>query len=277
MGHRSNKILAVLLIGMFGSSVTLPQTHGAGGSAKPQVNEGLGRTWKGPSVSVIGRILTRRPASTGPSAAAAPGRRPKTTVPAPSTPVSAASLTFKPAGDSGIADGLAAAFSTNAGEKALLTTLFKTVKQSYETEVAKDGKSNNIAAALTFFLAINAMVYHGLGMPSDEETEKTFARLRDAMNSTPEIGRMTNAEKQQMHDWLVCMGGFVLAGYLEAKQNKDAETLASFREVAALASRIVGVDITKVKLTANGLETASLEPPPYKIIFGPELRSDPLS
>lgn len=273
-------ILVALLV-----TTLFPQTHSAGGG-KPQSSEGLGRTWKGPSSSVIGKILTRRPAAsgTGTAAAGAAAGRKRTTTKgvspgqapaAPPTAAPLASLTFRPAGDTGIADALIAAFATNPSEKALLTTLFKTMRQSYESEVAKDGRSNNIAAALTFFLAVNAMVYHDLDLPSDEVTDKVYDQLSGAMVTTPEIARMTDAEKQQMHDWLVYMGGFVLAGYVEAKQNNNAETLKSFQQVAALSSKIVGVDISKVTLSAKGLDVASLEKRPFDdLIFVQALRPD---
>ena len=143
----------------------------------------------------------------------------------------------------------------------MLEEIFKQVKLSYETEVKKEGKSNNVAAALTFFLASNAVVYHDAEMPSDDATEKMFVQLRDAMSTTPEIAAMTNAQKEQMHDWLVYMGGFVLVGYAKAKQDNDAKTLKSFREIAVLSSKIVGVDISRIRITSNGFESAAIRRP----------------
>ncbi len=81
--------------------------------------------------------------------------------------------------------------------------LFKQLKQGYETEVAKEVKSNNLAAAMTLFIASNVVAYHNSEMPSDEATEEFYNSIRDVMAATPEIARLTNAEKQQTHDWLV--------------------------------------------------------------------------
>lgn len=141
--------------------------------------------------------------------------------------------------------------------------------------MAKDGKSNNLAAALTFFLATNAVAYHDLEMPSDDTTDKIFEPLQEAMNSTPEIVQMTNAQKEQMHDWLVCMAGFVLAGYIEAKQTRDKKSLENFRQIAALSSQIVGVDISRVTITKAGLKTIGALR--TDTIFVPELRSGHLA
>lgn len=258
----------------------------AAGGGKPKVKEGLGRTWKGPSTTVIGKILSRQSSTAARSTGSVGVRNRQPSSPAaPSMPPSARTykaIIFQPSGNSGVAEGLASAFSTNASEKAALLELFKQVKLAYETEVSKDGKAHNLAAALTFFLATNAVAYHDLEMPSDDATEKMFVPIRDAMNATPEIARMTNAEKEQMHDWLVYMAGFVLAGYVEAKQSKDLASQKNFRDIAAMASQILGVDISRVKITKNGLETSLLERPAPKadkhaIIFVPELLSDPLT
>lgn len=289
--NRAAKPFAVLLLFVL-TIQSFAQIEAAGGG-NAKVKEGLGRTWKGPGVSVISRILTRQ--STAPttrSTTAGNSRsgsgRPKSP---PSAPVSApvvpprdpatttSAVVFRPSGNSGVDEAILSVFAGGSSEKALLTEILKQVKQSYETEVRKDGKSNNVAAALTFFLASNVVVYHDLEMPSDDATEKMFVQLRDAMNTTPEIVRMTNAEKEQMHDWLVYMGGFVLLGYVKAKQDDDKKSLNDFREIAATSAKIVGVDISKIMITANGLESARLEMPPSydELIFAPALRRDRLT
>ncbi len=117
--------------------------------------------------------------------------------------------------------------------------LFKQLKQGYETEVAKEGKSNNLAAAMTFFIASNVVAYHNSEMPSDEATEEFYNSIRDVMAATPEIARLTNAEKQQTHDWLVYMGGFVLLGHMNAKNTGDAKSLADYKSVADQSMRLV--------------------------------------
>ena len=61
-----------------------------------------------------------------------------------------------------------------------------------------------------------------------------------------------------MHDWLVCMGGFSLTNYLDAKQNRDAQALATIKDFADYSMRIVlGVDGAKVSLAGSRLTVSA--------------------
>lgn len=237
-------ILLVQCIGIY------PQTHGGGGKAN--IKEGLGSTWKGPSSTLINGLLKKK---TSGGTASAGGRR--TTMRAAPAPVPTGSVLFRPGASPGVDQALATAFASTPAEKQGLIELFKQVKLGYETEVAKEGKSNNLAAAMTFFIASNVVAYHRTEMPSDEATENLFVSLRDLMSSTPEISKMTNAEKLQMHDWLVYMGGFVLAGYVEAKQTNNRDNLDNFRQIAEYSTKIVlGIDVSTLTINKTGLSVS---------------------
>ena len=56
--------------------------------------------------------------------------------------------------------GKVQAFGSSAEQRASLVQAFTQIKQGYEAEVAKEGKSNNLAAAMTFFIAANVVTYH---------------------------------------------------------------------------------------------------------------------
>jgi hypothetical protein len=74
------------------------------------------------------------------------------------------------------------------------------------------------------------------------------------MAGTPAFARLSNSEKQQMHDWLVCMAGFVLTGYNDAKQKGDKETLKSLGELADYSTRLVlGIEVGKINISSEGL------------------------
>ncbi len=207
-----------------------------------QSNSRLGETWQGPNSSLIMNVLK------GPRSNPAPGvAKPKVEV-----------LTFRPAGDSGVAVSLAEALGRNAEEKAALIEAFGQIKQAYEAEVKKVGKSNNLAAAMTFFVTANVATYHQTEMPGDEAAEGVFRVLENSMAGVAAIAQMSNGEKQQMHDWLVSMAGFVTAGSMEARRTNDKETLKSFSELAAAALRLVlGVDAGEIKLAGNTLTVES--------------------
>jgi hypothetical protein len=172
--------------------------------------------------------------------------------------VNGAVLKFKPAGDSGVAQTLADALGSNAPEKATLKTAFLQIKQGYENEVAKAKRSNDLAAAMTFFIASNVMAYHQTEEPSDAETEKLFGSLQKVMAGLPEFARMQNGEKQKLHDWLVIMAGYVMTGYSKAKQSNDEAGLATFKELADYSLRLVlGVEASKLSLSETGLDIES--------------------
>lgn len=214
--------------------LTLASSFGA--EARAQSNERIAGTWGGPSSPLFKNILRER----------GTWKRSATLDPS--------GIKFTPSGDSGVAKALADAFGRDAVEKAALVNAFLQLKQAYEVEVAKDGKSNNLAAALTFFIAANVTAYGQADAPSDKATDALFEELQGYIASVPELARMSNAEKQKMHDWLVCMGGFTLASYLEAKQSGDKEGLSTSRDLADYSMRLVlGVEAGKLSFKGDAL------------------------
>src|ERR1044071_4943033 len=206
-------------------------------AAGAQPAERIRETWKGPDASALTGILKKQPA--GGTA------KPRAEV-----------LKFSPAGDSGVAKSLADALGRTDDERAALTSAFSQIKQAYEAEVAKGGKSNDLAAAMTFFIAANVAAYRRTDLPADAATDNLYQSLQETMAAAPAFARMSDAEKQRTHDWLVCMAGFVLAGYTDAKQGGDAEALKTFGEVADYSMRLVlGVEAGKLSFVGNNLST----------------------
>ncbi|HYP28342.1 MAG TPA: lipocalin family protein [Blastocatellia bacterium] len=170
----------------------------------------------------------------------------------PAAGADSAVVRFKPIGDSGVAKALADALGGDPQQKAALTEAFLQIKQGYEAEVAKEGKSNNLAAAFTFFISANVMAYTQSEPPSDRATEMLFADLQSVIAGVPEFARMSDLEKQKMHDWLVCIGGFAMSGYLDARQNGDKNSLGTYREFADYAIRLVlGIEAGKLNFKGD--------------------------
>jgi len=237
---RKISILAIILVG---ASAGFGQINGIGGG---KGNEALGKTWGGPSAYVIANVLRKTRTATS----TAQPRRPSKVV-----PVSKAVLDvvkFKPVGESGVPLALATTLGTSGEQVDQLNDSFRQLREVYQVEIAKDGKSNDVAAAITYFIAVNVGAYHGTEMASDEEVDKFYAVVRTAIGSAPEFSRLSNAEKQQMHDWLVCMAGFVLVTYLDAKANNNQAGLATAAQLADLSMKVsLGIEISQIS-TANG-------------------------
>src|SRR5918993_842941 len=210
-------------------------------SAGAQSTDRIRETWKGPDAALLTGLLKHRGTNKPPNAAA----RPRTEV-----------VKFSPAGDSGVAQSLADAFGRTDEERAAVAEAFRQIKQGYEAEVAREGKSNNLAAAMAFFIAANVAAYHQSEPPADAATDKLFQSLQETMAGVPAFPRLSNPEKQQLHDWLVCMAGFVLTGYTEARQGGDREGLKSFGELADYSMRLVlGVEVGQLSFAGDELTT----------------------
>jgi hypothetical protein len=159
-------------------------------------------------------------------------------------------LKFTPAADSGVTKALADALGGTPAKRAALVQAFAQLKQGYEAEVAREGKSNNLAAAMTFFIAANVMAYHQTEMPSDADMSKLMDLLQQSMARVPAFAQMSGPEKHSMHDWLVCIGGFALMNYMQAKQRVDAQGLATMKQFADYSMRLVlGIDAKNLRLS----------------------------
>ena len=74
--------------------------------------------------------------------------------------------------------------------------------------MARELKPNNLAAAMAYFIAANVMAYHETEMPLRRRCREADGVAAAGMARIPAFAQMSDREKQKMHDWLVCMGGF---------------------------------------------------------------------
>lgn len=188
-----------------------------------QANERIRDTWKGPDSAVIRELFKDD---------AAPARASNTAV-----------VKFTPSGDSGVLKALSDALGNTVEERAALAEAFTGFKQSYEAEAAKAGKANNLAVTMTFFVVANVVAFHQTAMPEDADTVQMSQTLEHRMARIPAFSSMSNADKQRMNDWLLCMAGFALTNYMSAKAGNDAQGLATSKQFADSSLRLVlGVD-----------------------------------
>ena len=196
-----------------------------------QTNERVRDTWKGPDTSVMPELFKED---------AAPGRGPAG---------NAASVKFTPSGDSGVIKALSDALASTPEERTALAAAFTQFKQSYDAEAAKAGKANNLAVTMTFFVVANLVAYHQTEMPEDADTVQMSQALEQRMARIPAFAAMSNAEKQRMHDWLLCMAGFALTNYMSAKAGNDTQGLATIKQFADNAIRLaLGVEAANLTL-----------------------------
>lgn len=150
---------------------------------------------------------------------------------------------------------IADTIGTNAQEKDLLKQIFAATKNGFNEEVKFTGRKYNLAASMTFFIASTLTVYHDAAEPSDEATENLFNALSQMIDETPEMVNVPNKDKQFLHDTFISFSGLVLAGYMEAKQSNDKNSLKVYQQLAGgLLFEILKINPDKVKFEGNTLK-----------------------
>lgn len=143
----------------------------------------------------------------------------------------------------------------NAEQRQLFKQLFVETKKGFEAEMIPKGRKNNLAAAMTFFIATTVTVYNDDPEPSEEAIENLFQALTAMYDETPEMASVPNKDKQFLHDTFVAFSGMPLAFYMEAKDKKDAEMLKLAKVVAgALLLEILKINPNDVRFEGNTLK-----------------------
>jgi hypothetical protein len=170
------------------------------------------------------------------------------------TPETISGLTFDPVPNAGIDRELVAAFTENRAEQEALLELFRISKNVYGEEVSKKGRSNDVAMALTFFIATCVTVYHDAPEPSEAALDNLYESLADLMSQEAGIVNSSNIDKQILHDRLVYISGLVLGGYSAAKEQNDSASLTTFRLLAGVCLKsLMQLEPDNLKFDQNGL------------------------
>lgn len=209
------------------------------------------------------RRLANKPKKTTPPKSTAASRRnskpaiPKggTVNPAPSTILSDASvLKFRPTGNSGVDLAFAELLSEDPEIQETLLLIFSETQKAYDIEAGKLGRKNDVAFAMTFFMATAVTVYNDAPEPSDAATENLYRALSESMRESDGVVQMSNQDKQIASDTLVYVSGLILAGYITSKEGDDDETLNIYRQAAAdTLLALTGISADKLEFNKTGL------------------------
>lgn len=261
-------ILFLALIFSATADVTDAQVQGGGSKALG----GIGKAYEAAGKSAAARELQRRidggllksaisrtrtvkaQGRPGPAAASRRGSTAARTTTA-SSPVF---TQFKPSENTGFETAFANSIGTTNEEREFIRQVVVTTKAAFEKEVAAKGRPNNLAAAMTFFVATMATVYHNDPEPSDPAIDKLWDGLNETLNELPGVAAMTDQEKQVMYDTLIAYSGLVLVGHMSAEQNGDANTREIYKTLAGVLVRtVLKTDPETLRFTANGLNVGS--------------------
>ncbi len=198
---------------------------------------------------------TQTAKSTKGKTTAAKGKTPVKTTPIETEVFSDYSLlTYKPDTRLNTAQKLVNEFAENSDERTLILELFKTAKITYDDEAAKKGKKNDVALALTFFLASCVTVYNDAPEPSVQAFDNLYDALAESLLEDAQFANSTDREKQEMSETLIYVGTLVFGGYTIGKQNNDEETLKVSQNLAKISlSSLSQLDPDKMSFNNQGL------------------------
>ena len=132
--------------------------------------------------------------------------------------------------------------------------LMTALLEEYEKNARAAGKANDVALALSFFLATNASLYHDAGQPADSQMLELRETIAEALLQAGAFNGVTDHKKQEMYETLVLFTGFALAAYQEGKQQGNP---ASVRVAQQLAGQnlqaLTGVSPDQTSFTDQGL------------------------
>jgi hypothetical protein len=141
----------------------------------------------------------------------------------------------------------------DAGNPQVLTIL-TTILTEFDKAASAAGHPNDLALALSFFLATNASVFHDAGQPTDPQMVELRNAIAEALVEDNALNGVTDRQKQEMYETLVLFTGFALAVYEEGKQGNNAETIKTSQQLAGQnLLAVIGISPDKINFTSQGL------------------------
>ena len=240
----------------------------------------MGNTWNNPVSASIGNIINdriwnrmyakaraRRKAGL---ASAANSRAPEARVADPAPPTKsaaqiAAATRFRSTGSQLTTRELANASGNTPEEKEQMFKIMGTALTLYETEARRLGRPNDFALALAVALAVNSSVYNGTPEPEEARLLEIGDAIGELMAENNIFGGIPDRQKQEMYESMVIFTMLVQAGATEAKQNGDAASAETYRQLAGkVLQNISGMPPEKIRLDPEAGATTADNPVPQR-------------
>lgn len=175
--------------------------------------------------------------------------------------------------------------SGKSANKAETEQILNSFVNLYRQTAQKDGfPSNDLAYAFEYFVVNNYQIYHDLvDLPADKDPRAKRAKdgferiqilnqkkllqvsinqeraiynqFKEMLASNTEIQKMTDGQKQEASELLAIMFGVNFAGYMKGINDGDEKLTDQARQLAKEGlEKLLGVSISQIKITNNGLE-----------------------
>ena len=221
------------------------------------MSDGLGGSFSTPSGSKITRSITDRIAQrnrerrlAAQRSGARPGLTSSASVPQRVAKLNESAVLFHPTGTQLKTREIANLI--DAGNPQILK-LLTVLLEEFDKGARAAGHPNDLALALSFFLATNASIYHDGGQPADPPMVELRDTIAEALAEGNALSSMTDRQKQEMYETLVLFTGFTLATYQEGKQGGNAETVKVSQQLAGQnLLAVFGISADKITFTDQG-------------------------
>jgi hypothetical protein len=164
---------------------------------------------------------------------------------------------FKPSARRLLVPELVKALTKEPEQAKVLTQLFEAGLTAYATEAGKEGLGNDIAGAMAFFLGVSMMITHD-GVAPDDDGLTIVARQLQQLFDTPQLKKVSDADKQRFFELLVGMGSYLLASWQSAVETNDDAFKAQLRDAASgVIKGFLKLEPSQVQITAAGLQVTT--------------------
>jgi len=219
-------------------------------------NDSLGGTFNTPAGATITKTIVVRIAQRNRERRLAAARRSSAPTSSPNSAqtvakLNEASVLFRPTGTQLKTREIANVIDAGNPEVfKLLTTLL----EEFNKGARAAGHPNDLALAMSFFLATNASIYHDAAEPTDPQMVELRDTIAEALVEGNALSSMSDRKKQEMYEALVLFTGLALATYQEGKQGGNAETIKTSQNLAGQnLLAVMGISPDKITFTNQGL------------------------
>ena len=189
-----------------------------------------------------------------------------TATPGPRTPASPgnrtdeSALRFQPNGTRITTRKLADLLGNTAEERERYRKLMNAVLDGFDQKVKGAGLQNDIAIALSYFLAENARIYHGSSELSDQQYVDIRNVIAEALVSLDALDSITDRSKQEFYEGLVAYTGITQFGYEQSRQAGNDEMAKLYQKVAGQNLKTVTkMSPDDINFNPNGLSASGDE------------------
>lgn len=166
----------------------------------------------------------------------------------------ASATSFSPTPGFPAARAFAQSLSDDAEVQQALMALFEHGRDTFETQAHAEGKPNNVALAVSFFIQANYYVYTGGREVSDAAQTSLWAAVHETLAHSPAFPA-AHRERQAFYETFVMLAVLPLYGYLDAVQSGDAESVSLFKTLAGQNLELAfGAPPEALRFTEAGLD-----------------------